>query len=603
VAAAVAAVTIAAALVGLPAAGAATPSITATPTANLPFRGFAAVKGRNLPANTAVRAVECSGTTCQDAVTATTDASGAVDLAVPFRRKLVDVVTVNENGAVLSRVDCLDADATCAIVLQTNAFPVTTFGSVPLAFNPSAPVPPAPTLVVTPSTNLAARPIVGISGSGYFPKHAVTIGECMPGVTVFNTELCGGPTSTTVADATGHISTIAIVGRWYGSGLTVTDCAATVGACTFRATTDPSTFYVPDATEVARLPLGFDPTTTPPPGPPVSVTPRTALADQQVVTVAGSKFAGDHRIAIVPCRNASLFTPTDCDTSDPVTFLADGTGAFSQQFAVPQFFVDGHGQTVDCGASTPTCMLAIVDQGDSTVATFVPVTFAAHGPIPTVAFRSRSITEPTGTNHSTKIDLVLSEPTTHQVSVDWNNDFSVGTASQYADYVPKSRTTIIPAGQTVATVLIDVVGDTTDEPDEWFPMHIMSALGATPGPDARVTIKDDDPAPVVRLGNASIREQSAVRYAQIPVHMDRQSAWPVTVHFATHEFTARAGSDFVDATGTLTIPPNVTDGNIAVVILGDNVHESTETLLVTIDSPTRATIGKGDAVLTITDDD
>jgi len=71
----------------------------------------------------------------------------------------------------------------------------------------------------------------------------------------------------------------------------------------------------------------------------------------------------------------------------------------------------------------------------------------------------------------------------------------------------------------------------------------------------------------------------------------------------TLPFTARAGNDYVDTTGTLTIPPYWTEVQIAVVVVGDNVHESKETLLVTIDTPNNATIADGDAVLTITDDD
>ena len=594
------------AIAAAPVAGAATATATATPHTDLGYRGFVAVHGTNLPPNTAVRTSECgvgpAQSACQDGATGTTDASGTIDLNVPFRRTLVQVITVNENGAVLAHADCIQTGTSCSISLSLASSPFTQLANVPITFDPSAPVPSPPTLVVTPSTNLAARPIVGVSGSGFFPNHVVTISECTAGVTVFGTELCPGPASTTVADATGHISTIAIVSRWLGSGLGVTDCATAVGNCTFRATTDPSTFYLPDASEVARVPLGFDPTTTPPPGPPVSITPRTGLSDQQVVTVSGSKFVGGHRIAIVPCRNASTFTPIDCHTDAPVTFLADGTGAFSQQFPVPQFFVDGHRQTVDCGASTLTCMLAIVDYQDSSVAKLVPVSFAHHGPIPVAAFRSRSITEPTGASHSTKIDLVLSAPTDHQVSVVWETDFTSGTAD-YTDFSPKSRTTVIPAGQTRATVLVDVTGDHNDEPDEWFGMHIDNALGATVGPDARITIKDDDPPPTLRLEDVTVPEGDGLSYAQVPVRFDTISAFPMSVRYHTYQFTARAGRDFVETTGTLVVPPNHGGAAIAVVILGDKVHEGTETLLVTIDQPTHATIGTADAVLTITDDD
>ena len=77
----------------------------------------------------------------------------------------------------------------------------------------------------------------------------------------------------------------------------------------------------------------------------------------------------------------------------------------------------------------------------------------------------------------------------------------------------------------------------------------------------------------------------------------------MSVRFHTYQYTARAGTDFVDETGTLVLPPYTRRADIAVVILGDKVPEGTETLHITIDRPTHATIGTGNAVLTITDDD
>jgi len=590
---------------GASTADAATPTVSVQPSSNLPYRGFVTVHGTNLPAHTALRATECgvgpTDSACQDGTTGTTDSSGSIDLTVPFRRKLVQLITVNENGAVLGHADCLQTGTQCSIRLSLNASPFTQLVSAPITFNAAAPVPAPPTLVVTPSTDLAARPIVGIQGSGYFPNHVVDLSQCRAGTTVFSTELCSEG-STTVADATGHISTIAIVRRWSGAGLSVNDCALSP-ACTFRATTDASTFYLPDPTEVARVPLDFDPSTTFPPGPPVSVTPKTGLTDRQAVAVAGSGFPGGDRIAIVPCRNAATFTPGDCDTTAPVTFLADGNGAFSQPYSVPQFFLPGRSGTVDCGTSTPTCVLAIVDYDDSTIATFIPVTFATHGPNPVATIRSRAITEPTGASHSTKIDIQLSVATDHYVEVRYEVPFPETGTATLGDYSNAHGIATFAPGQTLVSVRVDIVGDSRDEPDQWFALHLADTLGATAGPDARITIKDDDPPPSVRIADTTVREQDAVRYALVPVRLSVGSEFPITVHYATHQFTARAGSDYVDTTGTLTIPPYWTEVQIAVVVVGDNVHESKETLLVAIDTPNNATIADGDAVLTITDDD
>jgi len=53
-----------------------------------------------------------------------------------------------------------------------------------------------------------------------------------------------------------------------------------------------------------------------------------------------------------------------------------------------------------------------------------------------------------------------------------------GTATAGSDYVAKTGTVVIPQGATSATVTVDVIGDTTTEPDETFFLNIVSANGA-----------------------------------------------------------------------------------------------------------------------------
>jgi hypothetical protein len=109
--------------------------------------------------------------------------------------------------------------------------------------------------------------------------------------------------------------------------------------------------------------------------------------------------------------------------------------------------------------------------------------------------------------------------------------------------------------------------------------------------------------PSVRVGSTTVRETDGPQFAQVPVTLSAPSGDPVSVHFTTYAYTAQAGTDYIAAPGTLVIPPGTTRGAIAIVVLGDTLHERPETLLVVIDQPVGATIADGNAVLTIHDDD
>ena len=68
--------------------------------------------------------------------------------------------------------------------------------------------------------------------------------------------------------------------------------------------------------------------------------------------------------------------------------------------------------------------------------------------------------------------------------------------------------------------------------------------------------------------------------------------------------TALAGSDYTEASGTLTIDAGETTGTITVEVLDDGVVEGEdETFTVELSAPSGATIADGEGVGTIEDDD
>jgi hypothetical protein len=87
------------------------------------------------------------------------------------------------------------------------------------------------------------------------------------------------------------------------------------------------------------------------------------------------------------------------------------------------------------------------------------------------------------------------------------------------------------------------------------------------------------------------------------VAMAPVSASDVTVDYATSNGTATAGSDYIAASGTLTIPAGQTSGTIAVSVLGDTTYEPNETFTLTLSNPVGATIVGGTAAGTIMNND
>src|SRR5437660_1579847 len=82
-------------------------------------------------------------------------------------------------------------------------------------------------------------------------------------------------------------------------------------------------------------------------------------------------------------------------------------------------------------------------------------------------------------------------------------------------------------------------------------------------------------------------------------------ASPVTakVDFATTDGTAKAGSDYVATSGTLTFNPGDTQKTVTVQVNGDTLNEPDETFFVTLTNPVNSTITRAQATGTIKNDD
>jgi hypothetical protein len=224
-------------------------------------------------------------------------------------------------------------------------------------------------------------------------------------------------------------------------------------------------------------------------------------------------------------------------------------------------------------------------------------------PIPKITINDTGVTE--GNSGTTQMNFIitLTNPTSQQVSMDYTT--ADGTASQNIDYSSVSGHLIITPGNTSYTISVPVYGDTLDEINETFTMNLSNATGATfTKAQAIGTIFDDDPPPGIRINDVSIAEgNSGTTNLTFSVLLSAPSAKLITVNYSTSDGTATAGSDYQQASGTLTFNPGETTKTITVLVNADTVNEPDETFFINLTAPMNATISRGQAVGTILNDD
>jgi YD repeat-containing protein len=108
----------------------------------------------------------------------------------------------------------------------------------------------------------------------------------------------------------------------------------------------------------------------------------------------------------------------------------------------------------------------------------------------------------------------------------------------------------------------------------------------------------------VRFSSGGYSVSELAGSASIGVSLSASSSQTITVHYATSDSSAHAGTNYTSTSGTLTFNPGVTSQNFTVPILDDNSITSDLALNLALSSPTNATLGTpSSATLTINNRD
>jgi len=181
-----------------------------------------------------------------------------------------------------------------------------------------------------------------------------------------------------------------------------------------------------------------------------------------------------------------------------------------------------------------------------------------------------------------------------------------GTAAAGGDYRPVAGTARFAGGATQVQVTVPVKGDTTVEAGETVELKLTSSQRGGVDDDTGVgTIENDDvPPPTLSIADASLDEgDSGQANMTFTITRSSTSGPAPTVHYATSDGSATAGSDYTATSDNATFAGASATTEITVPVTGDTANEPDESFTVTLSAPTNATLADSTAQGTIVNDD
>jgi hypothetical protein len=222
---------------------------------------------------------------------------------------------------------------------------------------------------------------------------------------------------------------------------------------------------------------------------------------------------------------------------------------------------------------------------------------------PSLSVSDATVSEGNAGTTTATFTAALSVASGKAVTFDWTT--TPGSASVGVDHIAASGSRTIAAGLPSVSIAVTVNGDLVDEPDETFGVSLSNPGNASVADGSAVaTIVDDDPAPLLSIGDVSVTEGNVgTTIASFEVTLSAASGKTVTVDWATADDGATQPTDYLAASGMLTFLPGDTSESVAVTVNGDPVAELDDAFLVTLSAPSNATLADAQAIGTIVDDE
>ena len=286
------------------------------------------------------------------------------------------------------------------------------------------------------------------------------------------------------------------------------------------------------------------------------------------------------------------------------TALTAGTLTFNPGDRAKTITVTVNGDDLD--EPDETVVVELSNPTNATISTAVGTgTITDDDDAPTLSITSPSVAEgDDGETATLSFEVTLSAASGQTVTVNFAE--GDGTATAGTDYTALTAGTLtFNPGDRAKTITVTVTGDDIDEPDETVVIALSNAVNATISTATGTgKITDDDATPTLSISSPSVTEgdQGETAALTFTVTLSAASGRTVTVNFTEGDGTATAGEDYMGMpAGKLTFLPGETSQTITVMVMGDDMIEPNEMVVIELSGATNATIGLGTGM--IMDDD
>ena len=222
------------------------------------------------------------------------------------------------------------------------------------------------------------------------------------------------------------------------------------------------------------------------------------------------------------------------------------------------------------------------------------------------AFSIDNVTINEGDNGTKDLEFMITSNTISSIPISFNYDTTNGTAQAGTDYIAKTGTVILPAGQNTVSIVIEIIGDLISEVDETFSIIVNLSQGATSDEViANGSILNDDSV-TLSIADATTEEGDIgdTNLLEFKITTSATSDLVISFNYSTINGTAISGNDFMNESAMFfEIPPGSREATIGVEIIGDINIERDENFFITLLNPTNVSFSDNIAEGIIVNDD
>ena len=224
---------------------------------------------------------------------------------------------------------------------------------------------------------------------------------------------------------------------------------------------------------------------------------------------------------------------------------------------------------------------------------------------PVLTIDDASLSEADCQSATMDFNLHLNTPSGLPASLSYETADGTATVAD-SDYQTASGTLSIAAGETNATISVNINCDDKGEADESFKLNLFDSKDLTiDDSQALGTILNDDGPASMSIADTSVEEgDSGITTMVFTVSLSQPLSSDESVDYTTADGTATSSSgDYVPVHSTLTIPAGQTEGTIQVEIHGDTIFEADEVVNMVLSNSSSVEIADAEAQGLILNDD